>query len=56
VWPGEIPPGWELEWVEDDYRKHHGWPPVVSPLPLVISTAFETLNYLIMVKTMVCNN
>jgi hypothetical protein len=18
VWPGEIPPGWELEWVEDD--------------------------------------
>jgi hypothetical protein len=19
VWPGEIPPGWELEWVEDDY-------------------------------------
>jgi hypothetical protein len=19
VWPGEIPPGWELEWMEDDY-------------------------------------
>jgi hypothetical protein len=19
VWPDEIPPGWELEWVEDDY-------------------------------------
>jgi hypothetical protein len=19
VWPGEIPPGWELEWVEDDF-------------------------------------
>jgi hypothetical protein len=18
VWPGEIPPGWELEWVDDD--------------------------------------
>jgi hypothetical protein len=18
VWPGAIPPGWELEWVEDD--------------------------------------
>jgi hypothetical protein len=18
VWPGEIPPGWELEWVKDD--------------------------------------
>jgi hypothetical protein len=18
VWPGEVPPGWELEWVEDD--------------------------------------
>jgi hypothetical protein len=18
VWPGEIPPGWELEWVEGD--------------------------------------
>jgi hypothetical protein len=18
AWPGEIPPGWELEWVEDD--------------------------------------
>jgi hypothetical protein len=18
VWPGEIPPGWELEWVEDE--------------------------------------
>jgi hypothetical protein len=19
VWPGENPPGWELEWVEDDF-------------------------------------
>jgi hypothetical protein len=19
VWPGKIPPGWELEWVEDDF-------------------------------------
>jgi hypothetical protein len=18
VWPGEIPPGWELEWVDED--------------------------------------
>jgi hypothetical protein len=18
VWPGEIPPGWELEWMDDD--------------------------------------
>jgi hypothetical protein len=41
VWPGEIPPGWELEWVEDDYWKHHGWPPVVTSLPLVISAAFQ---------------
>jgi hypothetical protein len=20
VWPGEIPPGWELEWVDDDAK------------------------------------
>jgi hypothetical protein len=24
VWPGELPPGWELEWVDDDERLHHG--------------------------------
>jgi hypothetical protein len=23
VWPGELPPGWELEWVDDDEWLHH---------------------------------
>jgi hypothetical protein len=31
LWPGEIPLGWELEWVEDEESRHHGWPPVVFP-------------------------
>jgi hypothetical protein len=24
VWPGELPPGWELEWVDDEEWLHHG--------------------------------
>jgi hypothetical protein len=24
VCPGELPPGWELEWVDDKERLHHG--------------------------------
>jgi hypothetical protein len=24
VWPGELPPGWELEWVDDKEWLHHG--------------------------------
>jgi hypothetical protein len=24
VWPRELPPGWELEWVDDEERLHHG--------------------------------
>jgi hypothetical protein len=24
VWRGEIPPDWELEWVDDDEWLHHG--------------------------------
>jgi hypothetical protein len=43
VWPGEIPPGWELEWVEVDYWKHHGWPAVVSSLLLVYFRCFWKL-------------
>jgi hypothetical protein len=23
VWPRELPPGWELEWVDDDEWLHH---------------------------------
>jgi hypothetical protein len=23
VWPGELPPGWELEWVDDEESLHH---------------------------------
>jgi hypothetical protein len=32
VWPGEIPPGWELQWIESDDEEWwcHGWPPVTS--------------------------
>jgi hypothetical protein len=41
VWPGEIPPGWELECVEDDYWEHHGWPPVVLPLPVSLIQLFQ---------------
>jgi hypothetical protein len=40
-WPGEIPPGWELEWVEDYDWEHHGWPPVVFPLPVSLIPLFR---------------
>jgi hypothetical protein len=45
VWPGEIPPGWELEWVDDDELWHHGWPPVMFIISLVyLFRCFRTLN------------
>jgi hypothetical protein len=39
VWPVEIPPGWELELVDDDAEWwHHGWPLVLS-YRIAISTS-----------------
>jgi hypothetical protein len=41
VWPEEIPPGWELEWVEDDDWEHHGWPIVVFTLLVSLIPLFQ---------------
>jgi hypothetical protein len=43
VWPGEIPPGWELEWVEDDDWRHHGRPPVMFLTSLSLIPLFSKL-------------
>jgi hypothetical protein len=57
VWPGEIPPGWELEWVDDDDSRHHGRPPVMFLASLsLISAVFKNLNFIVRSKTPVCNN
>jgi hypothetical protein len=45
VWPGEIPPGWELEWVDDDEWWHHERPPVMSFFRSLIFCCFQTLNF-----------
>jgi hypothetical protein len=50
VWPGEIPPSWELEWVEDDERRHHGWPLVMLVARLANFRWFRTLNLFYHVK------
>jgi hypothetical protein len=42
VWPGDIPPDWELKWVEDDELRHHDRPPVMLTAPLsLISAVFK---------------
>jgi hypothetical protein len=43
VWPGEIPPGWELEWVDDDEWLHHGQASYDVIIPLVNSVVFNKL-------------
>jgi hypothetical protein len=60
VWPGEIPPGWELEWVDDDTEKwHHRWPPVMLYYIAISTSAVfnKTLNHLLLCQSiMICNN
>jgi hypothetical protein len=58
VWPGELSPGWELEWVDDEELLHHGqasYDVIVSfsYLPLC-SINSETFTF--MSKNYVCNN
>jgi hypothetical protein len=58
VWPGELPPGWELEWVDDEEWLHHGhasYDVIVSSsyLPLF---AINSELFTFMSKNYVCNN
>jgi hypothetical protein len=58
VLPGEIPPSWKLEWVDDDEWWHHGRPPLMIIVALVyfILLFSNSEPLLIMSWTMVCNN
>jgi hypothetical protein len=48
VWPGELPPGWELEWVDDKEWLNHGRPPMMWSYRLVIFRCLQwTLNHLL---------
>jgi hypothetical protein len=58
VWPGELPPGWELEWVDDGEWLRHGQASydVIVPfsyLPLFLTNS-EPFTF--MTKNYVCNN
>jgi hypothetical protein len=58
VWPEELPPSWELEWVDDEERLHHGhasYDVIVwfSYLPLF---SINSEPFTFMSKNYVCNN
>jgi hypothetical protein len=43
VWPGEIPPDWELEWVDDDEWLHYGWAPMMLTVSFSLFRCFNKL-------------
>jgi hypothetical protein len=53
VFLGEIPPGWELEWVDDAESWHHGWSPVmfyriassISAVLKLLTFTYHVMNY-----------
>jgi hypothetical protein len=57
VWPGELPPGWELEWVDDDEWLHQGQVSYDVIVPLAIFRCFNKLwTIYFMSKNYACNN
>jgi hypothetical protein len=58
VWPGELPPGWELEWVDDEEWLHHGQ----ASNDVIISFSYLPLFsinselFIVLSKNYVCNN
>jgi hypothetical protein len=58
VWPGELPPGWELEWVDDEERLHHGQASydVIIPFSYLPPFPINSEPFTFMSKNYVCNN
>jgi hypothetical protein len=58
VWPGELPPGWELEWVDDEDWLHHGQTSYDVIVPLSYLPLFSLNSELLtfMSKNYVCTN
>jgi hypothetical protein len=58
VWPRELPPGWELEWVDDEEWLHHGQ----ASYDVIVSFSYLPLfsinsePFTLMSKNYVCNN
>jgi hypothetical protein len=58
VWPGELPPGWELEWVDDEELLHHGQASydVIVSFRYFLLFAINSEPFTFMSKNYVCNN
>jgi hypothetical protein len=58
VWPGELPPGWELEWVDDEERFHQGQASydVIVPFSYLPLFSLNSEPFPFMSKNYVCNN
>jgi hypothetical protein len=58
VWPGELPPGWELEWVDDKELLHHGQASydVIVPFSYLPLFSINSEPITFMSKNYVCNN
>jgi hypothetical protein len=58
VWPGKLPPGWELEWMGDEERLHHGQASydVILPFRYLPLFLINSEPFTFMSKNYVCNN
>jgi hypothetical protein len=58
VWPGELPPGWELECVDDEEWLHHGQASndVIVSFSYILLFLINSEPFTFMLKNYFCNN
>jgi hypothetical protein len=52
VWPRELPPSWELQWVDDEEWSHHGQ----ASYDVIVPFSYLSELFTFMSKNYVCNN